>query len=344
MKHRNPLQGNFPIHLFHFLAFVVCRNSTLILAVLFLFSILSLACSHVPVRPSNLDTLDLQGHRGARGLKPENTWPGFRAAIDYRMTTLELDTVLTKDGHVIIHHDSETNPTICQMPDGTPIAPTNLYDLTLAELKALDCGSRKNPKFPEQIPVPGTKLITIQEFFDLVAKVEKDRADRSPLRFNIETKFPQDAQSKIPKTKVTEHVHALLSAIEKARVVERTTIQSFYLPALRTARQRNPRIETSALFAPTYFQGFVMTLGGGNEYRRKILQSTEEFGAGIVSPYFLYVTPEFVQKAHAENKKVVPWTVNEKKEMLRLIECGVDGIITDYPDRLRDLVEDLRKK
>lgn len=110
--------------------------------------------------------IDLQGHRGARGLKPENTWPAFEEAIKYKMVTLELDTVLTKDKRVVIHHDSETNPVICQNADGTEIKKTSLYELTLAELQTYDCGSKKNPNFPKQIPVPGTKLLSLEEFFE----------------------------------------------------------------------------------------------------------------------------------------------------------------------------------
>lgn len=303
-------------------------------------------CSSVIVQPSDLNTLDLQGHRGARGLKPENTWPAFRAAIDYRMTTLELDTVLTKDGAVIIHHDSDTNPVICQMPDGTPIEKKNLYEMTLVELKALDCGAKKNPNFPEQTPVPGTKLITIDEFFKLVSEAEKQRKGRGtpPLNFNIETKFPNDNNSQVSKEKVEEHVTALIRAIEKAKVVERTTIQSFYLPALLVSKEKNPKIKTSALFAPTYPQGFMMVLGMGSGYRNSILERATEVRADVISPYFLYVNAGFMQEARFRKLAVVPWTVNETKEMKRLISLGVDGIITDYPNRLRDLVAELKEK
>ncbi|WCL49377.1 glycerophosphodiester phosphodiesterase [Leptospira sp. GIMC2001] len=308
------------------------------------------SCSSVQVQPSNLDLLDMQGHRGARGLKPENTWPAFRAAIDYKMTTLELDTVLTKDGKVIVHHDSDTNPVICQKLDGTPIEKKNIYDLTLSELKELDCGSKKNPNFPEQITVAGTKLITIEEFFTLVAEAEKQRDGRgqglgakgTKLQFNIETKFPNDDQSTVSDEKVQAHVSALLAAIDKAKVTQYTTIQSFYLPALVVVKQKNPKIKTSALFAPSKFQGLMMILGFGNGYREDILTTAKKFKADIVSPYFLYVTPGFVANSKKENIQVIPWTVNEPKEMKRLIGCGVDGIITDYPNRLRDVVLELK--
>ena len=295
------------------------------------------------IHSSDLTTLDLQGHRGARGLRPENTWPSFRTAIDFQMTTLELDTVLTKDGAVIIHHDIETNPEICRNLDGTPIQKKSIYELTLSELKMLDCGSLKNSKFPEQVPVPGTPLLTIEEFFRLVAQEEGNRKKKGlpPLRFNIETKFPDP--EKINESTVNALVKTLVSAIERAKTVEVSTIQSFYLPVLPLVKSLNPRIQTSALFAPTRPQGLWMILGGGSGYRRGILDQASRFQADIISPYYLYVNSEFMHLARERRLRVIPWTVNDKQEMRRLISLGVDGIITDYPDRLLDVVHDLKK-
>lgn len=281
--------------------------------------------------------IDLQGHRGARGLKPENTWPAFEEAIRYKMVTLELDTVLTKDKRIVIHHDSDTNPVICQNVDGSPIQKKSLYDLTLAELQALDCGSKQNPSFPKQIPVPGTKLLSLEEFFELVQKHEKK--SKEVYEFNIETKFPDDGSA--PDSLVKEHTEKLIQIIEKYKVVERTTIQSFDLRTLTVSKQKNSKIKTSALFVPTYFQGFLMTIGFGNGYRESILTNAKEKQADIISPYFLYVTPKFVKTSHDKGMMVIPWTVNSEKEMNRLISCGVDGIISDYPDMLDKVV---RKK
>ncbi|AOP32692.1 glycerophosphodiester phosphodiesterase [Leptospira tipperaryensis] len=306
-----------------------------ILPAIFFFFFIS-ACSSAPIVNKPLDgNLDLQGHRGARGLKPENTWPAFEEAIRQGMTTLELDTVLTKDKKIIIHHDSETNPVICQKKDGTEILSQSLYELTLAELKQLDCGTKKNPKYPEQTPVPGTELITIEEFFSLVAKSEKQFPQKAKLKFNIETKFPNDDKAQLPTGIAEEHVNLLVQAVDKAKVTDRTTIQSFYLPALPIVKEKNPKIKTSALFSLTYFQGAMMTFGFGNSTRKNVLEKALEVKADIISPYFLYVTNEFVQEAHSHKIAVIPWTVNERAEMRRLIQAGVDGIITDYPDRLK---------
>ena len=313
-----------------------------VLGLLLFSAVFAASCSSVSVHPSDPATLDLQGHRGARGLRPENTWPAFQAAIENGMTTLELDTVLTKDGRLIVHHDSSTNPVICQNPDGTEIQKVSLYELTLADLKKLDCGSKKNPKFPRQKPVVGTHLITLEELFRLAAKAEQKRKIR--LRFNIETKFPGDADSEVPETRMKAHVRALVSAIRKAGLEGRATIQSFYLPALIEAKQIAPRIPTSALFVPTYFQGFRMLLGLGAGLRQEILKKARAVGADIISPYSLYVTPEFVAWAHRYKLRVVPWTVNEPDEMERLLAAGVDGIISDYPDLLRGVVDRYKAK
>lgn len=301
---------------------------TIITYSLILFSFVD--CATVEKSERQRADLDLQGHRGARGLKPENTWPAFEEAIKFKMTTLELDTVLTKDKRVVIHHDSETNPTICQNEDGSEISKISLYELTLAELQKLDCGSRKNPNFPKQIPVPNTKLLSIEEFFEKVTTVEK--LTKEKYLFNIETKFPD--KYKVSDDVVKEHTNLLVKAIEKYKFVDRTTIQSFDMRTLPVSKSLNPKIRTSALFAPTYFQGFLMTFGMGNSYRETILETTKELNADIISPYFLYVTPSFVNTAHKSKIEVIPWTVNSEKEALRLIQCGVDGIISDYPDML----------
>ncbi|MCB1172957.1 MAG: glycerophosphodiester phosphodiesterase [Leptospiraceae bacterium] len=298
------------------------------------------ACAGAPGRASDLQKLDLQGHRGARGLAPENTWPAFQKAIEYKMSTLELDTVLTKDDQIVVHHDSETNPVLCQNDDGTPIESRSLYNLTLAQLQQLDCGTLVNPKFTRQQNAPKTRLLSIGEFFQ---RVHKERPASGPaLRFNIETKFPGDANATVAAARMEKHVQKLLAAISGADEIANTTIQSFYLPALLAVREQNRTIKTSALFAPSYFQGFLMLAGFGDGAREDILERAHASGVNIISPYYLYVTPGFVRQAHKYNMQVVPWTVNDAAEMKRLIQCGVDGIISDYPDVLRRVVDQLQ--
>ncbi|TGL33905.1 glycerophosphodiester phosphodiesterase [Leptospira koniambonensis] len=305
-----------------------------------IFFLIYLSCGGEQIRNTPIEgSLDLQGHRGARGLKPENTWPAFEEALSQGMTTIELDTVLTKDQKIIIHHDSESNPGLCSKKDGSEIISKSIYELTLAELKELDCGTKKNPKFPEQISVPGTELLTIQEFFEKVQTWERTGKRKVIPKFNIETKFPNDSDSQVSNEILEAHVNLLIKAIETAKVVDRATIQSFYLPAISLAKKKNPRIKTSALFSLTYSQGAAMKFGFGDSRRELVLNQTKELKADIISPYFLYVTDEFVSKAHSLGIKVIPWTVNDTGEMERLIRTGVDGIITDYPDRLNSVLK-----
>ncbi|PJZ25815.1 glycerophosphodiester phosphodiesterase [Leptospira hartskeerlii] len=305
-----------------------------------IFFLMYISCGGEQIRNTPIEgNLDLQGHRGARGLKPENTWPAFEEALSQGMTTIELDTVLTKDQKIIIHHDSESNPALCSKKDGSEIVSKSIYELTLAELKELDCGTKKNPKFPEQISVPGTELLTIQEFFEKVQTWERTGKRKVIPKFNIETKFPNDEQSQVSNEILEAHVSLLIKAIETAKVVDRSTIQSFYLPALSLVKKKNPKIQTSALFSLTYPQGAAMKFGFGGSRRELVLNQTKELKADIISPYFLFVTDEFVSKAHSLGIKVIPWTVNETQEMERLIKAGVDGIITDYPDRLNSVLK-----
>jgi glycerophosphoryl diester phosphodiesterase len=296
-----------------------------------------LVCSSTITNRRLNSELDLQGHRGARGLKPENTIPAFEEALFWGMNTIELDTVVTKDKQLIIHHDTELNPQLCRHTEGKKVIVENISHFTVAELKKLDCGSLPNPKFPDQKLVPNTNLSTLQEFFQFIQNYEKKNKTTSKVNFNIETKFPN---STTPE-EIQEFANLIVKEIEQAGMVDRTIVQSFRIEVLPLVKKLNPKIQTSALFAPTIVEGIRLYLGIGSSIQENILKQSEEVGANIISPYFLYVDAEFVQKAHKQNRKVIPWTVNDKKEMLRLQEIGVDGIISDYPNKL---VEVLRAK
>jgi len=274
-------------------------------------------------------SIDLQGHRGARGLFPENTIPAFQYAIEHKMTTLELDTNLTKDGNLIVYHDSIINKDLCLDSKKNPAQSTRILDMTLEDLKKLDCGSIINEKFPEQTTVPGTKMISLSEFFDFVKQYETNHPDIPKLRFNIESKFecaPDQAY-------LEKFVMTMVKLIEDADVIDRTTVQSFVLEVLPLIKKRNPALKTSALFQPSNVQGILMMIGL-NSIRSKIIEKAEKAGADIISPYHLYANLFFIQTCHQKNIQVIPWTVNEKKKILTLLNNGVDGIISDYPNRL----------
>lgn len=299
------------------------------------------ACASLPDKPI-LSTIELHGHRGARGLAPENTWPAFEAALRHRMNVLELDTVITADGDLIIHHDTDTNPALCRTDDAQPIAQVAISTLTVAELKKFDCGSLRHEKFPQQQSVPGTRLMTLDEFFANVRALEAKDAAVKQVQFNIEAKFPKGGQPSDADLK--RFADLLVGKIRRAGMAKRSTVQSFVPEILPYARALDKDIRTSALFEPTKWQGLRMYLGLGSGIRADILSRAEAVKADIISPYKLYVTADFVREAHTKKMAVIPWTVNDSAEMADLLKLGTDGIISDYPDRLAKVSSEISSK
>ena len=278
--------------------------------------------------------MDLQGHRGARGARPENTLPAFIYCVEHHMTTIELDTHMTRDKQLIIYHDSRINRKLCLDEQGRPAAEIPVQDLTVAQLKRLDCGALKNDEFPEQTPVKNTRMMTLAELFLYARRHESENPRWKKIRFNIEMKFPQ----RHTRTEIAEAARILIETIEEAEMVDRVTVQSFVTDVLPEIRTRNETVGLSALFQPTRLQGIKMMFGL-NANRHQIIEKTLETGADTVSPYHLYANRAFVRKCHGKNLRVVPWTVNETKIMLRLFENGVNGMISDYPERLNNAYE-----
>jgi glycerophosphoryl diester phosphodiesterase len=279
--------------------------------------------------PTKAKRIDLQGHRGARGMRPENTIPAFQYCIEHNMTTIELDTHVTKDKQLIVWHDGAIDGSLCLGEDGRPAQPMSIKELTVPEIKKYDCGAVKNNKFPEQVLVKDTRLVTLTEFFDFIEKYEKVHPEQRPLDFNIETKFGE----RYSRDEILETADLMVKTIETSGMVDRTTVQSFVIDVLPEIKRLNRGLKTSALFKPTRFQGIKMLLGL-NANRSEIIEKTIKMNADIISPYFLYVTPAFVTQCHAKNIEVLPWTVNDEKKIKHLLNCGVASIIPDYPHRL----------
>ena len=291
--------------------------------------------------------LDLQGHRGARGLLPENTLPAFERALELGMTTLELDCGLTRDGVVVVAHDPTLNPDFTRDAQGNWLAaaPPAIRDLTYAELARYDVGRLKPGtqyagRFPRQQPIDGTRIPTLADVFELATK-RRARA----VRFNIETKLSPFAPAETAPPDVL--VTALLGAIRKAGMESRVTIQSFDWRTLAIVQGKAPSIPTVYLTAesasprniPTDASPSPWTAGHHlAAYGGSLPRMVKAAGGTVWSPHHGDLTPERLREAHALRLKVVVWTVNAEADMQRFIAWGVHGIISDYPDRLARIV------
>ncbi len=278
---------------------------------------------------------DLQGHRGARGLAPENTLAAFERALAIGVDTLESDVHLTADGVAVLHHDAALQPERTRDANGAWIAsPLLLKDLTLAQLQAYDIG-RARPgsaaarAFPRQQPHDGERVPTLAQLFALV----KARGDER-VRFNLEVKMhPQRPEDRPP----WEHVvDALLAEVKAAGMDSRVTVQGFDWRALQRVHERAPGLATACLSSQsprfdTVASG-LWTAGLTPTTQGSVPQMVKAAGCTIWSPNFADLDEARVKEAHALGLQVLPWTVNERAEMARLIGWGVDGLITDEPD------------
>ena len=301
--------------------------------------------------PMTASAFDLQGHRGARGLLPENTLPAFARALSLGVTTLEFDAGVTKDGIVIVAHDRGLNPDIVRGADGNWLAGhgPNIVDLTFAELQRYDvgrmkAGTRYAQGFPDQVPVDGTRMPPVADVFALAAK-----AGNTAVRFNIETKLSPTAPAETLEPE--PFARALIAEIRKAGVASRSTIQSFDWRTLQVVQKEAPEIATVYLTiargggdnvqvgkpgASPWTAGFDVDDHGGSAPA-----TVHAAGGKIWSPFFQDLDEASFKRAKELGLAVVPWTVNDEPNMRRLVQMGVDGVITDYPDRLRKVLADL---
>jgi glycerophosphoryl diester phosphodiesterase len=292
----------------------------------------SLVASGCATRP-----FDLQGHRGARGLAPENTLTGFTRALEIGVATLELDIGVTRDGVVVVHHDTHLNPDLARNSSGAWLAaPTpRLRDLTWAELSEFNVG-RIRPgtgyaaRHPDQAARDGEPIPRLADLFALVAK----RGDTST-RFNIETKLDPSRQDDTIAPEAM--VGALLGVIADHKMEARVTIQSFDWRTLKLVQARAPQIPTVYLSAQrsnfnTIARAGLWTAGMLPENFASLPAMVQAAGGAVWSPHFEDLTPALLRDAQARGLKVVPWTVNRRDDIGRLIDMGVDGLITDRPD------------
>jgi len=279
---------------------------------------------------------DVQGHRGARGLLPENSLPAFERATRLGVTTLEMDTVISRDGHVVVSHEPWFSETISSHPDGRPVTEDEarslrLYEMTYEEISRFDCGRRGNPRFPDQEAMPTRKPLlseVIREAESLCASLQ-----RAPILYNIETKSTP-AGDGIYHPGPEEFVDRLLDVLVRMNVLGRSCIQSFDPRTLRVLEARKKTAERGGIFPRS---ALLVTADTG----RDVASAVERLGfvPDYYSPDFCIVDRALVAACDSHGMRVLPWTVNDPDDMNRMISLGVAGLITDYPDRGMELIK-----
>ncbi len=293
--------------------------------------------------PGSSRGFDLQAHRGGRGLAPENTLAAFSQATALGVDTLELDIGLSADGVPVVSHDTRLNPDHTRNAQGRwlPAQGPSIHSLTVAQLQAYDVG-RLDPataygrQFATQQPRDGERIPTLAQLF---ARLQAQGATR--VRFNIETKIdptrPDETAAPEPM------VRALLAEIDRAGIASRVTVQSFDWRTLALVGRLAPQLPRAYLTSARTLRDSRWTAGlaaadFGSTPRLVKAAAGAGPGALIWSPAFADLTPEALREAHALGLAVLPWTVNQRADMARLLDWGVDGLITDYPDVLRSVM------
>lgn len=279
---------------------------------------------------------DLQGHRGAPGLQPENTIPSFIAALNWGVTTLEMDVVISRDKKVVVSHEPWMSSEICLQPDGSPIQVTtnpaqwiNIYQLTYEEVQTFDCGSKGNAKFPEQEkkycvkPLLRDVIIAVEDHIKSYSQYEVD--------YNIEIKSLPAGDNKFHPAP-EEFSDLVFQLIDQYLPWERVVIQSFDFRVLQYWHKKYPQVRLAALIEkkpnPNAAVEALSALG---------------FNPSIYSPDHVLLNKDVVKAMHKKKIRVIPWTVNDMEEMKKLKAWGVDGLITDYPNRAAEVGLGLKK-
>ncbi|MDQ2082983.1 glycerophosphodiester phosphodiesterase [Xanthobacteraceae bacterium Astr-EGSB] len=292
---------------------------------------------------------DLQGHRGARGLYPENTISGFKRALGIGVTTFEIDLGMTRDDVLVISHDSALNPDITRGPDGAFLTARGpvIRTLTFSELARYDVGRIKPGtdyarRYPDQQPIDGARIPALSELFELLQKPAA-----AHVRLLIELKLkPGNHDAPDPPT----FAAAVAKAIRAAGMTNRVTVQSFHWQVVVEIAKIAPEIPRAVLSVESAEEDTIQRGRPGpspwtaglavDDFGGSVPRMVVAAGAGQWTPYFRNVDAEVMREARAAGVRVVPWTVNEPAEMARLIALGVDGMISDHPDRLRAVMAD----
>ena len=286
------------------------------------FLLLTSACAPAQAPPLVVPaTFDVQGHRGARGLLPENTIPAFVRALELGVTTLELDTVISGDGEVVVSHEPVMSSEICLAPDGTRIRDEdahNIYRMPYAEVARYDCGTLRPRKFSAQEARPGTPKPLLRDVIRTAEAWAEEHGRPAP-QYNVETKSRVSWEGERHPAPAV-FAEAVLDVLREKGVLDRSWLQSFDVRTLQAARGLDPTVKLVLLV----------------DNRRGLASNLDALGfvPDVYSPHYRLVSSRLVAAVHERGMALIPWTVNSERRMRRLIALGVDGIITDYPDRL----------
>jgi glycerophosphoryl diester phosphodiesterase len=311
--------------------------------------------------PSQRALFDLQAHRGGIGMTTEESLEGFAKAMRLGVSTLELDTQVTKDRKVVVTHDRQVSAVKCRdtapATAGDPLFPyvgKYIKDLTLAQIKTLDCGYQQLPGFPEQQVVRGVRMAELRDVLNLVKSYRADG-----IKLNIETKVEAGApEQTAPRSLFVRRVH---QEIRASGIERQVTVQSFDWGALRVMHRLAPRLPLVALTNYDFLQvgrpGASPWLGGidADDFGGDFVRAAATVpGVRTLSPVYgfpqngtvgdpgfrFYVDRAMVSRAHARGLKLIPWTCDDPATVAALMDMGVDGIITNYPNRIRQLMAD----
>lgn len=265
--------------------------------------------------------LDVEGHRGGMALMPENTIASMLNGVKTGVRTLELDLVISADGKVVVSHDPYMSARIMRKPDGSDITPAEekslaMYKMTYDSIRRYDAGSKPNPQFPNQARLKTYKPLLSDLIDSVEAYVKKNKL--KPVYYNIETKSTP-AGDDIYNPKPDVFVETMMAVINQKKISKRVIIQSFDVRTLQILHKTDPKIKLSLLVGKINVDDDVKKLG---------------FTPDVYSPYYTSVDKEIVKKVHEYKMFLLPWTVDEEKDMTALADLGVDGIISNYPDKL----------
>ncbi|MBF9142986.1 glycerophosphodiester phosphodiesterase family protein [Hymenobacter properus] len=265
---------------------------------------------------------EIHGHRGCRGLYPENTLPAFLHALELGVDVIELDVVISADNQVVVSHEPWFNPLICLDPAGQPIPPDeahqhNLFQLPYEVIRQYDCGSRRHPGFPEQDTMPCYKPL-LREVFSVLESATR-QLGRAPVGYSVEIKSTPEGDG-IFHPAPHDFLSLVLSELRMAGMLSRTTLLCFDQRILRLAHHQAPHLATCLLI----------------EDQRPWATSLDELGfvPAVLGPDFTTVSAKAVRALRMDfpGLRLVPWTVNHVLDIKAMIELGVDGITTDYPN------------